>query len=219
VKKNYWRSERLDCAETSPCKSLNGEIRLQVKSKSSELNIRPTQIPTKEKTYKRKRNKLFTNKRALSEIFSALILAAIVIIAGAFAYNYANTTTTVATNSYVSSAINAQNALSERVGFENVIYSQTSNDLTVSIINCGSVNLQVKYFFIKNAQNQLVISPMSLPPLTPLQGSQIGSDDNLNVGKEGSFIVILTPGLNTSSTYILTLITARGSSFDYIFAT
>jgi hypothetical protein len=105
------------------------------------------------------------------------------------------------------------------VGFENVIYSQTSNDLTVSIINCGSVNLQVKYFFIKNAQNQLVISPMSLPPLTPLQGSQIGSDDNLNVGKEGSFIVILTPGLNTSSTYILTLITARGSSFDYIFAT
>jgi hypothetical protein len=213
----------LECTEKPRHKSLGCEkTKLTTKNKNTPSLIRETTKFARKKPPKKSRSKnLFSNRHALSEIFSALILSSIVIIFGAFAYYYASTAATTATNNYVTTATNDQNALSERIGFENVVYTSTSGSgtLIVSIINCGSTSLQVKFWFVYDNQNQLVDTNHDVPPLTPLPGSQIAPDESLNVGKEGYFTVTLTPALTPGTTYRVDLITARGSSFDYTFAT
>src|ERR1017187_4160558 len=84
------------------------------------------------------------DKRALSPIFATMLLAAIILVFGSVAYYYASNAITTATNSYVSTLSNSQQAISERIAFENVVYtpstSSSSANLTVYIINCGSAN-------------------------------------------------------------------------------
>jgi len=69
----------------------------------------------------RKRGFRSRNKRALSPIFATMILAAIVIVFGSIAYYFANNLTTTTTNNYVSSLSNSQQAISERIAFEDVL--------------------------------------------------------------------------------------------------
>ena len=210
----------MECEEKRQQTSFgNWKSRLTAKNKETLTPVHVTKFAKKKSTKKNRTKKMFHSRRALSPIFSTLILAAIVIIFGAVAYNYANNETTNATNNYIAAASNDQNALSERIGFENVVY--TSNTLTVSLINCGKISLQIKYLLIYDGQNRLVGTPISVPTLAPLPSSQIAPDHSLNVGKEGIFTVTLPPELtlNGDTAYTVKLITSRGSSFDYTFAT
>jgi len=155
------------------------------------------------------------NKRALSPIFATMILAAIVIIFGSVAYYFANNLTTTTTNNYVSTLSNSQQAVAERIGFENVQY--TSGTLNIYIINCGIANnVRISSVFIYDINNNIVGTPFSGSQISPLQsigGPQI-SGGSLNIGKEGYFniTVSLSP-----VPYTLHLITKSGSSFVYEF--
>ena len=67
------------------------------------------------------------NKRALSPIFATMLLAAIILVFGSVAYYYASNATSTATNSYVSTLSNSQQAIAERIAFENVVYTPSQS--------------------------------------------------------------------------------------------
>jgi hypothetical protein len=172
------------------------------------------------------------NKRALSPIFATVLLATIIIIFGSVAYYYSTNLTTTATNNYSSSLSDSQQAIAERIGFENVVYNSSSPaNLTVSIINCGSANnVQINSVFLYDSSHNIVgaysFSGGSISTLKPIDSAVPTPTpiSSLNVGKEGSFTVTLgkdTSGNNISlssgSIYTIHLITKSGSAFDYEF--
>ena len=164
------------------------------------------------------------DKRALSPIFATMMLATIIIVFGSVAYYYSSNLTTTATNNYVNAISDSQQAISERVGFENVVYSQGPANLTIYIINSGSQsNLQIGSVFVYNSNNQLVgyngtVSPLRSidPPYTQF------SSNSLSIGQEGYFNALLTAGSGyvaslPSGSYNIHLITKMGSTFVYQF--
>jgi len=165
------------------------------------------------------------DKRALSPIFATVLLASIIIVFGSVAYYYASNITTTTTNDYVSTLSDSQQAMSERIGFENVVYDQSSTALTVYIINCGSTNnIKINSVFIYDASHTIVgaYSGNSISPLTPIDGTTPTptpiTGNALNVGKEAYFTVTLTgPSLTSGSIYTIHLITQSGSYFDHDF--
>jgi hypothetical protein len=170
------------------------------------------------------------NKRGLSPIFATVLLASIIIIFGSVAYFYATNLTTTSTNNYSSSLSNSQQAIAERIGYENVIYSSSSPaKLTVYIINSGSANnVQINSIFLYDSSHNIVgvysFSDGSISTLKPID-SPAPTSTSLNVGKEATFTVTLgknTSGnnivLSSGSIYTIHLITKSGSSFDYEFS-
>jgi hypothetical protein len=168
------------------------------------------------------------DKRALSPIFATVLLASIIIIFGSVAYYYASNITTNATNNYVSTLSDSQQAMSERLGFENVVYTQSPAILTIYIINCGSANnVKINSVFLYDTSHQIVgVYSGSPNPISVLKPIDYGiptptpiSGNSLNVGQEGYFTVAMTgPSLTTGSIYTIHLVTTSGSSFDYDFA-
>jgi hypothetical protein len=165
------------------------------------------------------------NNRALSPIFATVLLATIIIIFGSVAYYYSSNLTQTATNNYVSTISNSQQAMAERVGFENVVYNNQSSPatLTVYIINCGSANnVQINSVFIYDESHNIVggspYSDGSISTLTFIDGEAIASN-SLNVGQEGAFTITLVPGASLPNpVYTIHLITKSGSYFDYDFS-
>ena len=172
------------------------------------------------------KKRLRYDKRALSPIFSTILLAAIIIIFGSVAFYYANNVTTTANNDYVKTAAKNQESMSERIGFENVVYKQIDSSfsppapsLTVYIINCGNVpNLKINTLYIYE-DGQLIGHPYAVSPLSNIDDGGVIESNSLNIGQEGYFIVPLDSGISLSSgsIYTIHLITERGSSFDYQF--
>ncbi len=172
------------------------------------------------------------NKRALSPIFATLLLATIILVFGSVAYYYATNLTTTSTNNYSSSLSQSQQAIGERIGFENVLYNSSSPaTLTIYIINSGIANnLQINSVFLYDSSHTIVgvysVSGGSISALIPI-GSSLPTPtpiSSFNIGKEARFTVTLgknTSGNNISLTsgsiYTIHLITISGSTFDYEF--
>ena len=165
------------------------------------------------------------DKRALSPIFATLLLATIIIVFGSVAFYYSSNLTRTATNNYVKTISDSQQAISERIGFENVVYT-SSNLLTVYIINCGSANnVQINSVFLYDSDYNIkgVYSVSAVPnPISVLNTIDGGTPipgNSLNIGKEGVFTVTLGSGtsLSPGSMYTIHLITKSGSSFDHDF--
>jgi FlaG/FlaF family flagellin (archaellin) len=171
------------------------------------------------------------DKRALSPIFATVLLASIIIIFGSVAYYYASNITSTATNQYVSTLSDSQQAMAERIGFENVVYTPpqtsptpTNAGLDIYLINCGSANnVQINSIFLYGA-NRIISggSPYSgtqILPLKTIDEHTLITGNSLNVGKEGYITVEMLAGssLTPGSMYTIHLITKSGSYFDYAF--
>jgi flagellin-like protein len=172
----------------------------------------------------RKLKKRIFNKRALSPIFATLILAAIVIVFGSFAYYYASNVTTNATNNYVSSVADSKQSVSERVGFENVVYSPNPLNFKVYIINCGAYNLQLDSLIVFDSNHNVIGYNSTLysnSPLRSIDGDALIPGNSLAIGKDGYFNARLTKtGTDTiaslaSGVYTIHLITKGESTSDY----
>lgn len=171
---------------------------------------------------KTKGKRFRSNRRALSPIFATLLMVAIVIIFGAVIYTYANNATTTASNDYVTSTTKNSEAISERIGFENIVYNSAGQgSLMVSVINSGTVNnLKIVSLFLYDSSRQPVgefyypvpaLTTFSTPPVTFASG--------LGVSQEGYFNVNLKMSQPLQSgLYTVRLITERGSNFEYQFA-
>ncbi len=176
--------------------------------------------------------KLQLNRRALSPIFATMMLVTIVVVLGSVAFYFSYNLTTTAADQYSSNIANSQQAVSERVGFENVLYDSTSKSLTVWIINFGSANnIRINMIFIYDVNHNIVGQPYSgssISPLHPILDASLTPTPTptiitgLNVGMEAYFTVtqVTQPSgqaLVSGSIYTIHLITQSGSSFDYVF--
>ena len=157
----------------------------------------------------RKLNALLRNRRALSPIFATVLLATIVITFGSVAYYYSTNITNSATNSYSSSLSESQQAVGERLGFENIIYNSSSPlQLTVYIINSGLANnIQLNTAFLYDSSHNIIgaysVSGGSISVLKPISSAVPNPTpmSSLNVGQEGYFAITLgkdTMGNNIS---------------------
>jgi hypothetical protein len=174
------------------------------------------------------------NNRALSPIFATLLLASIVITFGTVAYYYANNVTKTTTNNYVDSVVATQQSVSERVGFEQVFYTkpnlglnpQVPGTLRVSIINSGFSNgLNISYLFLYDSSDKLLGYFPLATKLSPIEGGP-PFINGLNIHDEGSFTGSLKtatgailPELTHGTMYRIHLLTEKGSTFDYEYAT
>ena len=168
------------------------------------------------------------NERALSPIFATVLLASIILIFGSVAFYYSSNLTRTSTNNYSGQISNSQQAIGERIGFENVVYdSSSSAKLIVSIINSGSANnVQINTVFLYDSAYNIVgaysISGGSISTLNPITSAgSTTSLTSLNVGKEAYFTILLgkdtsgnTISLSSGSIYTIHLITKSGSTFD-----
>jgi uncharacterized protein (UPF0333 family) len=169
------------------------------------------------------------NKRALSPIFATVLLAAIIIVVGSVAYFYASNVVTTSTNDYSSTITNSQQAIGERLAFENVVYNASStNRLTVYIMNCGGSNgvkLNTAYLYdskhnivaVFSSQNANSISPLKSidsPSATPSSSLNVGKECYFTLGKDTSGNTFT---LSTSQIYTIHLITKSQGAFDYDF--
>ena len=172
------------------------------------------------------------DKRALSPIFATVLLASIIIVFGSVAYYYSTNLTTTATNNYSSSLSNSQQSITERIGFENVVYNSSSPaHLTVYIINSGGANnVQINSAFLYDSTHNIIgaysFSAGSISALKPISSAVPAPTpiSSLNIGKEAYFMITLgkdTSGnnilLSSGSIYTIHLITKSGSDFDYEF--
>jgi len=168
--------------------------------------------------------KIFNN-RALSPIFATVLLVAIVVVVGSIAYYFSTNLTTNAANQYTSTLSTSQQAISERLGYENVVYSQSSQcNLTVYLINCGAANnVKIDSIFIYDQNHTIVGTPYTpgaqISPIYQIDSSPptLIPNNSLNVGVEGYFVINLSGPLTHGAIYDIHLITKEGSSFDYNF--
>jgi hypothetical protein len=170
----------------------------------------------------RKLNTWLCNKSALSPIFATVLLASIIIVFGSAAYYYSSNLTSTATNNYVTTLSNSQQTMSERLGFENVVYNQSTRNLTVYVINCGIANnVKMNSIFIYDIDHAITggspYSGSQLSGLKTIDGRVPITTNSLNVGQEGFFTLTLGTPL-TQSIYTIHLTTQSGSYFDYDFS-
>jgi hypothetical protein len=163
------------------------------------------------------------DKCALSPIFATVLLASIIIIFGSVAYYYSSNITSTATNNYVSTLSDSQQAMSERIAFENVVYTSSSPaTLKIYILNCGIANnAKINSVFLYDASHSIAggspYSGNTLSVLKTIEGDAPITGNSLNVGQEGYFTVTLGVSL-TNPVYTIHLITQSGSYFDYTFS-
>jgi len=131
--------------------------------------------------------KLRRNSKALSPIFATLILIAIAVIAGIVVYMF--------TSGYVSTMTGTTAAGQEKVAVTGVdpakslVYAQNTGSQTVTIVQA----------LVKDTSGNVVGTP-----------DNTGGD--INAGNVQS-ISFLTTGLNSGSSYTVTLISSKGGNF------
>ena len=166
---------------------------------------------------KRKIRSLIFNRKAISVVVSTIVLTAGVLAMGIAVMYWAFSWGNIAAQDYSKSEANSAMAAQERLGFEYINYSSSSNMLTVYIMNWGtakSVNITNVYLW-DNLHNPIGQYPN--PQLLNItSGAAIGS---LNIGDEGYLSISLSNQLASNSLFYIRIITGRGRTFDSSFAT
>jgi len=138
---------------------------------------------------------------------------------------YEFTVATVAGNSFCHIAIaesgfdfdeedSVMDRLKEKLSFEDISYDTPSGNLTVLLLNCGTIdNVTIKTVYIYDSSSAL-IQVFSNPPLYSFQGWDEIQD--LDIQDEGR-LVLSVPDL-PSGFYNIKVVTVRGATFDTDFA-
>jgi len=155
--------------------------------------------------------KLLKSRRAVSAVISNLILIAAVIVVGFAVLAWAQSQSSNYNNQYSSVISSDTNQLRERMVFEYIYYDNAHNNLTVYLMNFGTIdNVNVTTVYVNNTPN----STIALRLLS--SGASISS---LNATQEGYFSISPSPSLVPGTNCPIKIITARGSSFVGTFAT
>lgn len=157
----------------------------------------------------RKVAKLFRDRGGVSTVVSNVILvgAVIAIGFGVMAWTYSQSSLYQAQyRELVNSDIDK---LRERVSFEYVFYDNTTESLSVYLMNSGkvgNVNIATVYVYVSN-----------YPPFTNITLKFLNEAPTtyLDMGQEGYFALSVT--LQSGNTYTVKVVTGRGSSFENTF--
>lgn len=159
----------------------------------------------------RKIRKLLHKRRAISAVVSNVILAGAV-IAVSFVVLFWARYRASAYNEQYGEAMNADIArLNERLAFEYVFYDSGGSNLSVYLMNCGTINnVTIQTVYVGNSTWFI---PFSTIGLKFLNGT---STNDLDIGEEGYF-VLSSVSLVAGKSYSVRIVTGRGSTFDHTF--
>jgi len=158
-----------------------------------------------------------TERRAVSAVISNMILIAAVIVVGfsVFAWTEYQASTY---NSQYSQAIRSDiDQLKERIAFECVFYDSAAKNLTVCLINYGTINgITVQTVYVRFAGNTTLVSAFSDITLTYFNGVKTLTNA-IDAGQERLFTI--PTDLTAGIPYSIEIVTGRGSKLeDTLFA-
>lgn len=153
--------------------------------------------------------RIIFGKRAVSNVISAVILTGVVVALSLSVFAWAQSRSSDYSREY-SETVDAETAkLKEKLAFEYIFYGNPSDDITVYLLNCGTIDdIEVQNVYVSNS------TWLSNPPFSTLKflnGVEI-PDQDLDVGEEGYFV--LSTSLKTGAYYCIKVVTVRGVSFD-----
>jgi len=154
--------------------------------------------------------RLFKSKRAVSAVISNIILIAAVITVGFVMLAWSQSQSAIYNNQYSNAIKSDTDQLRERAVFEYIYYDKTANNLTVYLMNSGTIGgVSIANVYVNNTS-------YAAPTLRLLNGTQISS---LNATQEGCFSISPSPSLALGKNCPIIIVTGRGSSFVATFAT
>jgi len=154
--------------------------------------------------------RIIFDKRAVSNVISATILTGVVIALSLSMFAWAQGRTSVYNSEY-RETVDAETAkLKEKLEFEYVFYGNPSDDITVYLLNCGTIDdVEIQNVYVSNSTWLQNFPTPSLKLLndTPIQ--------DLDVGEEGYFVLSpLSTNLKRGAYYCVKVVTVRGVTFD-----
>jgi len=152
------------------------------------------------------------DKRAISYAVSATILSGAVIALSFAVFGWMQSRTSDF-NSEFGETVDAETArLKEKLAFEYIFYDDSSSNLTVYLLNCGTIDgVKTKTVYIYDRSNAL-IEIFFNPTLFAFQSWDEIPGQALDRGDEGR-IVLSLPDLG-SGFYNIRVVTVRGATFD-----
>jgi len=160
----------------------------------------------------RKISRIIFNKRAMNNAVSATIMTSVVIALGLSVFTWAQARSSDY-NSDFSETVDTETAkLKEKLAFEYIFYDDTSSNLTVFLLNCGTIDdVKIKTVYIYDGSN-VPIQVFLDPPLYSFHGWEEIPDQNLDIQDEGRLVLPLSSSL--SGFYNIRIVTVRGATFD-----
>jgi hypothetical protein len=164
----------------------------------------------------RKMWKLLLRKRGVTPVISSVILTGAVIAVSFVVLSWTQYRSS-AYNEQYGDAMDADIAqLKERLTFEHIFYNGTEDNLSVYLMNCGTIdNVTIQTVYIKNNAGASVQAYSSVT-LMHFNGTEIANQD-LDRTEEGYFVLSSLADLVADSSYTVRVVTGRGSTFDYAF--
>jgi hypothetical protein len=148
------------------------------------------------------------DKRAVSNAISATILTGAVIALSLAVFGWSESRSSDYSKEFSDTVDAETERLKEKLVFEYVSYGNPSEDITIYLLNCGTIdNVEIKSVYVSNST---WLHTFSTPTLHFLDGTTI-PDQDLDVGEEGYFF--LSPLSLSSGYYNVKVVTERGATF------
>jgi hypothetical protein len=166
--------------------------------------------PTEKERLLRKISKMIYDRRAVSNTISATILTGAVIALSLAVFSWSQGRSSEYNREF-SETVDAETArLKEKLVFEYIFYGNPSNNITVYLFNCGTMDdVEIKSAYVIKGDWFITFSS---PTLHSLDGSPI-PDQDLDAGEEGRLVLELSSSLS-SGYYRVKVLTGRGAKFD-----
>jgi len=159
----------------------------------------------------RKIFRILFNKRAINNAVSATIMTSVVIALGLSVFTWAQARSSDY-NSDFSETVDTETAkLKEKLAFEYIFHNDPADNLTVYLLNCGTIDdVKIKTVYIY-AGNSTLIQIFSDPLLHSFQNWEEIPDQDLDIQEEGR--IVLSADL-PNGLYNIKIVTVRGARFD-----
>jgi len=153
--------------------------------------------------------RFLSDKRALSDVISATMMAGTVITLSFVVFAWSQNITSNYNYKYSQTVATEANRLKEKLVFEHVS-NTSSNAVRAYLLNCGAIDdVGIKTVHVINSNN-VVIGTFSSPTLKFLNGTVT---QNLDIGQEG-YIDLSPVSLIHKAYYSVKIVTERGAMFD-----
>ena len=154
--------------------------------------------------------RFLSDKRALSDVISATIMAGTVITVSFVVFAWSQNMSSNYNYQFSQTVTAEVDRLKEKLVFEYVYYNSTPKNLKVYLLNCGTIdNVTILNIYVSNSSGWL--QSFSSPSLKLLNGTTVSG---LDKGKEGYTVLSLSTNLKKSAYYSVRIVTKRGATFD-----
>jgi len=158
--------------------------------------------------------RFLSDKRAVSDVMSATMLAGTVVTLSLVVFAWSQNMSSNYNYQFGQTVGTEIERLKEKLVFEYVYYTSAPKSISVYLLNCGTIdNVGVLSVYVSNSS---WLQNFSGTSLKFLNGTTI-SDQDLDRGEEGYIVLSLSTYLKDDALYSVRIVTVRGAIFDSSF--